>query len=98
DDKVAWISIGALRFSPEIREVILRRKEGITILKEPFVLHEDRKFRYHHQERIKLFRTIHGFLRQHFKKADIYLCMENRQTWDEVFGSLPDKESILWNS
>jgi len=95
-ESVLWISMGGLRYSPEVREVMFRRDSGIGLLQQPFVLHEDRKYRYHHNERIRLFKTINGLLKKRFPQSDIYLCMENRRTWDEVFGTLPDKKSILW--
>jgi spore photoproduct lyase len=81
---VAWISLGTLRYPPELRERITPPE----LLYEEFVPCRDGKYRYLQPVRSRLYRGLHQELRR-ATDAPIYLCMESPAVWRNVFGRLP---------
>ncbi|MDH5478569.1 MAG: hypothetical protein OEY50_09575 [Nitrospinota bacterium] len=87
--RVEWISLGALRFHPSMKNVIRRRFGPDGILKGEFLLCPDNKLRYAKPIRRKLFDTVKGMLHEALPGAPLYLCMEGAEMWRSVFGALP---------
>ncbi|MFC1568228.1 radical SAM protein [Candidatus Margulisiibacteriota bacterium] len=78
---IAWISLGALRYAPELSEIITKRFSGSRIT---FIDHQagtDGKMRYSKTRRIELFRKMHELIRSHSKDVYVYLCMESAEVW-----------------
>lgn len=76
-DKIAWISVGTLRFSRELKKVIENRFVHNTILDGEFLLDFDGKMRYSATQRIEAYQFLVPLLRRTFPKAVVYLCMED---------------------
>lgn len=76
-DKIAWISVGTLRFSRELKKQIETRFPHNTILDGEFLLDFDGKMRYSDAERLEVYRFLVPLLRKTFPKAVVYLCMED---------------------
>lgn len=76
-DKVAWISVGTLRFSRELKKMIENRFPENTILNGEFLLDFDGKMRYGETQRLEAYRFLVPLLRKTFPKAQVYLCMED---------------------
>ncbi len=76
-DKIAWISVGTLRFSRELKKQIEMRFVHNTILDGEFLLDFDGKMRYADTQRIDAYRFLVPLLRRTFPKAHVYLCMED---------------------
>ena len=76
-DKVAWISVGTLRFSRELKKVIENRFPHNTILDGEFLLDFDGKMRYGDGQRQEVYRFLVPLLRKTFPLAQVYLCMED---------------------
>lgn len=90
-DKVAWISIGSLRFNPEMKKKIENNYPDNRLTCAEMVLGDDAKMRYVKPLRVNMYRSIYKALRKHISKDNlIYLCMERRDVWDKVFGYHPD--------
>jgi spore photoproduct lyase len=70
---VAWISLGALRYHPDLPR--LRITQGET------EMGEDGKVRYLKSLRIEIFKKMHELIRFHSKKVYVYLCMESPAVW-----------------
>ena len=90
-EEVAHISLGALRFQPEQRH-IMRERFGMQSLvtKGEYFKSKDGKLRYDQELRQQMFR----FIFKRFKKLNwnnIFLCMEERESWLTAAGSLPLK-------
>jgi spore photoproduct lyase len=81
---IAWISLGALRFPPDMREVITKRFPRSRILFDELEAGEEGKMRYARHLRVELFRIMRDLIRSHSKDVYVYLCMEDRATWNEV--------------
>lgn len=79
NDKVAWISVGTLRFSRELKKMVENRFPDNTILDGEFLLDFDGKMRYGDGQRVEAYRFLVPLLRKAFPKAYVYLCMEDPQ-------------------
>ncbi len=78
-DKIAWISVGTLRFSRELKKVVENRFTQNTILDGEFLLDFDGKMRYADQQRLEAYRFLVPLLRRTFPCSVVYLCMEDPQ-------------------
>jgi spore photoproduct lyase len=88
--KIAWISLGSLRFPPALKPVIQKRFPQTKIIYEEFIIGKDGKLRYPKPLRLRLFRQIVNDL----KKAGgegipVYFCMESRDIWMDVQKKAP---------
>ncbi|MBN2346373.1 MAG: radical SAM protein [Candidatus Aminicenantes bacterium] len=94
-DRVAWWSLGALRFPPTLRPHILRR-EGSRLFWGELIEGDDGKFRYFTPLRLELFRFLRDELRARLsRELPLYLCMEPATVWHEVFPELPAQEGAI---
>lgn len=78
-DKIAWISVGTLRFSRELKKQIENRFPENFMLDGEFLLDFDGKMRYGERERVKAYQFLVPLLRKTFPRAYVYLCMEDPQ-------------------
>lgn len=78
-DKIAWISVGTLRFSRELKKQIETRFVNNTILDGEFLLDFDGKMRYGAEQRLEAYRFLVPLLCKTFPQAVVYLCMEDPQ-------------------
>lgn len=78
-DKIAWISVGTLRFSRELKKQIENRFPHNFMLDGEFLLDFDGKMRYGDTQRIAAYQFLVPLLRKTFPKAHVYLCMEDPQ-------------------
>jgi len=76
---VAWISLGGLRLSPLLKQVIENRFPGHPILNEELVLGFDRKLRYTTKQRIDIYQKMLRWIRKNNRTTPVYLCMEEPQ-------------------
>ena len=78
---IAWISLGALRYDPDLKNIIKERFPSSRIAFEKLEVGEDGKMRYLNPIRIEIFKKMHDLIRSHSKKVYVYLCMENAEVW-----------------
>lgn len=90
-ERVAWISIGSLRFNPEMKKKIENNYPGSRLTAAEMVAGDDAKMRYVKPLRVSMYKHLYSELRKHVRKDNlIYFCMERRDVWDKVFGYHPD--------
>ncbi|HVO85251.1 MAG TPA: DNA photolyase [Syntrophobacteria bacterium] len=87
--RIAWISLGTLRFMPALKEIIRRRHGGSALLHEEFVPGLDGKLRYFRDLRVEMYRHLSTLLRRLSRDLLIYLCMESEDVWREALGFSP---------
>jgi len=93
--RVAYISMGCIRFMPSLKPVVEERFPGTKILYEEFVRGEDGKMRYLKPVRVQMYRRVVGWIRGRAPGATIYFCMERPDVWERVLGfSPPDREAL----
>lgn len=90
-EQIAWISLGALRFLPPLKQIAARRFPKSRFMFEEFVPGLDGKQRYFRPRRVELYQHLFKELTVRASaNTCIYLCMESDEIWREVFGFAPD--------
>ncbi|MBN1274337.1 MAG: hypothetical protein JXB26_18910 [Candidatus Aminicenantes bacterium] len=94
--RIAWISLGSLRFPPFLKRIIQNRFPKSRMLIEELVPGKDGKYRYFMPLRKKLYeKTVHSLRKYGGEKILLYFCMEGRNMWNEIIGWKPrGKEDI----
>lgn len=93
--RVMWVSLGALRFPPALKEVAQGRFPFSTIFSGELIRGGDGKLRYLKPIRVAMYRKMVSWLRAYGEDLFIYLCMEREDVWHEVFGSSPGSTAGL---
>ena len=91
---IAWISLGALRLLPPLRQLMLQRFPRSRIAAQEMVLAPDGKLRYFKSLRVEMYACMREWLTQATPEALLYLCMESPRVWQEAFGFTPDGQSL----
>ena len=87
--RVIWVSLGALRYPPLLKQVAGERFPHSPIFSGELITGEDGKLRYLKPIRIQMYRRLVSWLQDWSEDLFVYLCMERGDVWDEVFGSSP---------
>ncbi len=83
--KTAWVSLGALRYTPGLKQVSEQRFSDNQMFYEgEFFPDIDGKFRYSVEARQKMFTKISEYIRAVNNKCWIYLCMEPKNMWERT--------------
>lgn len=90
-ENLAWISIGTLRFMPDLKAIIQARFPESKMIYGEFVPGMDGKSRYLQQIRVELYRAILNAIRERSPDVTVYFCMENENVWKQVFGFTTDE-------
>jgi spore photoproduct lyase len=93
--RVAWISLGSLRFPPALKETALSRFPKSRIYFEEMIRRADGKIRYPKPMRIEMYRKIYQMLKERSPGLFIYFCMEPPDVWDRVMGRHPASNTEL---
>ncbi len=88
-ESIAWISIGALRFSEPMKWIMKERFPDSKIIYGEQTLCEDKKYRYIRPLREEIFKKIYTRLKKSYPKVSVYFCMEESYIWKDVAGTLP---------
>ena len=90
-DRIAWISIGSLRFNPGMKKKIENNYPDSRLTSAEMVLGDDAKVRYVKPLRVKMYQHLYSELNKYIREDNLtYLCMERWDVWDKVFGYHPD--------
>jgi spore photoproduct lyase len=92
---IAWVSLGALRFPPRLRELVHKRFPKSRVTCGEFVPGHHGKDRYFRPIREAMYRKMHSWIQTEAPGVLIYLCMENRAVWEQSFGKKPPDASQL---
>ena len=84
-ERVAWVSLGTLRFPKKLGPVVERRFPGSVLLLDEFVAGVDGKMHYFRPLRAELLRAVASAVRGRAPQVPLYLCMETQEVWREVF-------------
>jgi spore photoproduct lyase len=95
--RLSWLSLGVLRETPGLKRVMRDRFPQTRLLTGEQVLCPDGKLRYFQPLRVDMYRKMVKWIRRAAPTAKIYLCMESREVWQQVFGFAPACEKELGN-
>ncbi len=83
--KIAWISLGSLRFPPSLKAVIQKRFPHTKIIHQEFAKGRDGKLRYPKPLRLWLYERVVEFLQKAGgENVPLYFCMESKDVWQEI--------------
>jgi spore photoproduct lyase len=91
---IAWISLGALRFLPPLRKIIMSRFPASRIAAAEMIPAPDGKLRYFKSLRLELYGRLREWLQEAIPGVELYFCMESPRVWREVFGVSPTEEEL----
>jgi len=95
-ESIAWISMGCLRYLPALKKIAALRFPNSRFFNEEFIEGLDGKARYFRTLRVEMYQHLYKLLQQQADPATcIYLCMENSEIWQEVFGFIPEERGGL---
>ena len=95
-DRIAWISLGALRYLPTLKGIAEDRFPRSTFFYEEFIAGLDGKARYFRTQRVELYRLLVDELAKYISpQTCVYFCMESSEIWRDVFGFTPDEKGGL---
>ncbi len=90
-DRIAWISLGTVRYPPALRDHIRR-----PYMLDEFIAGADGKYRYLQRERTAIYRAVVQILCSVLTPVPpMYLCMESDAVWRRVFGTDPQSIPAL---
>ncbi len=86
---IAWVSLGALRFTPHLRDQVRRRFPESRIPYGEFIPGHHGKLRYFRPIREEMYRKMKSWIQAEAPDVFVYLCMESRIVWNRSFGEAP---------
>ncbi len=90
-ERIAWISIGSLRFNPEMKKKIENNYPDSRLTLPEMVLGDDAKMRYVKPLRVEMYRFLYNEMKDYINDSNlVYLCMERWDVWDKVLEYHPD--------
>ena len=95
--RLAWVSLGVLRDTPALKRTMRARFPKTQLLTGEQVFCPDGKLRYFQPLRVDMYRKMTSWIRRNAPTVKIYLCMETREVWQQVFGYAPACEKELGN-
>jgi len=94
-EAIAWISLGALRYPPQLAEIIRRRHPHSEIVLGELFPGKDGKLRYFRPIRAKMFHHMSACIEEHNPDVLVYLCMESDEVWRQALGWSPGDMATL---
>jgi spore photoproduct lyase len=93
--RLSWLSMGVVRTTPALKRTMRDRFPRTRLLTGEQVLCPDGKLRYFQPLRIDMYRKMLGWIRRAAPTVKVYLCMESKEVWQQVFGYAPSCEKEL---
>lgn len=92
-ERIAWISLGSLRFPAALKPVVEERFPESTIVFDEFIRGRDGKFRYFYPIRRELYTRLVDRIRDGGgERIPLYFCMEGKRLWRNVLKKEPKGE------
>lgn len=91
---IAWISMGCLRFMPELKPMMQSRFPKSSLPLAEWVTGTDGKMRYFKPRRIEMYKTMKLLIEKYFPGVTLYLSMESFEVWEKVFGKEFTKQDV----
>jgi len=93
---VTWISIGSLRFPPEMKDKVLEKFPKSKIMFAELIRGMDGKMRYPKPLRLDMYRTVYEAIQKYGgQDLFVYFCMESAEIWERVMGWSPEHNEHL---
>ena len=93
--RICWISLGSFRYRKPMKEVMDRRFPKSVLTSGEHVAGNDGKMRYFLPQRIEAYTMMKETLLKLDPDLFLYLCMEDSNVWEAVFGPGRRPSSML---
>lgn len=96
-DRISWISLGCLRFLPELKTILQQRFPKSNLPQAEWVRGLDGKMRYFKLRRIEIYQQMVEMITSaagHQAVPTLYLSMETAEVWQRVFGRTVNRHSV----
>ena len=93
--RIARLSMGVLRNTPGLKKIMRERFPSTRLLSGEHLHCPDGKMRYFQPLRVSMYRKMLRWIRNASPTVFVYLCMESREVWEQVFGFAPSCEKEL---
>ncbi len=93
--RIAWMSLGALRFMPDLKPIMQRVRPDSAIPYGEFIRGLDGKMRYFRDIRVDLYSFMVERIREIDPDLCVYLCMEGDDVWRDSIGFAPEERGGL---
>ncbi|GIX48175.1 MAG: hypothetical protein KatS3mg131_2386 [Candidatus Tectimicrobiota bacterium] len=80
---ITYMSLGSLRFSPELKKVVRVRFPKSSLMDGELVPGPDGKLRYFKPLRVEMYRKLAAWIRRYAPATPLYLCMESADVWQK---------------
>jgi spore photoproduct lyase len=87
--------MGGFRYPAQLKGVVEERFPQTRIFLGELFPGRDGKFRYLKGIRTEMYRKMVKWLKRVSPDLFVYLCMESREVWEEVFGWSPENSQHL---
>jgi spore photoproduct lyase len=84
--RVAWLSMGTVRFQPAMRRTILTRFPDSRVTLGELLPDVDGKLRLLTPQRVAMYRAVATLVRRRAPQIPLYLCMEPPRIWRRALG------------
>ncbi|MCM8756797.1 MAG: hypothetical protein NC817_02025 [Candidatus Omnitrophica bacterium] len=89
-----WISLGTLRGSRELKNIVEQRFPHSKIFYGELFLGEDKKLRYPKFLRKEIYQKMISWIRRYDTRTPVYLCMEDEEIWQVMDKKLTSSKNI----
>ncbi|MDD5765532.1 MAG: radical SAM protein [Candidatus Marinimicrobia bacterium] len=93
--RIAWVSLGSLRFPPSMKDAMAERYPKSAIPYGEMIRGIDRKLRYVRPLRVSMYRPIYERLMRVPNPPFVYFCMESPTVWMDATGFSPENNNHL---
>lgn len=94
-EELAWVSIGSLRFTKELKKISVARFPKSKIMSAELFPSPDGKMRYFRPIREDMYAKVKSLVEMRLGKVPHYLCMETKAVWRHVYGDVPPTNAAL---
>lgn len=94
-EEIAWISLGSLRFTKDLKTIAIRRFPKSVIFFGELYPSQDGKIRYFREIREELYEYVKTLIDATFPDVPNYLCMETPGVWQKIYRTIPNKGKNL---
>lgn len=94
EERIAWISLGCLRFMPELKGIMQNRFPKSALPLGEWITGMDGKMRYFKPRRVEIYQRLVEKIRRHASEVTLYLSMESPEVWRRVFGREPSRAEV----
>lgn len=94
-DEIAWISLGSLRFTSGLKDIVINRFPKSKIMFGEIFPSQDGKLRYFKDIREELYGYVKNLVDEAFPDVPNYLCMETQKVWNRIYGHVPQTRGQL---